>query len=271
MPARLTIGDFSRMSHLSVKTLRRYHEAGLLEPAEVDEWTGYRYYDPAQIPTAQAIRRFRDLGLPVREIHDLLTTPDGDRRRALLGRHLGRLEEQLAQTRDAVTALRRLLAADPGELVVERRTTPARRVAAVRSPRVEHDDVLTWYSEAMEELHAVLARSRLTPTGPAGGLYANELYTQEAGEMVVYLPVDDPPLAGRVAPYQLPEADLATVVHDGPHTDIDVTYGRLGRWVAEHGLGIAGPVHEICLVGPRDTARTEQWRTEIGWPVTAGA
>ena len=57
----LTIGDFSQVTHLSVKTLRRYHESGLLNPAQVDADTGYRYYSTAQIPTAQVIRRFRDL------------------------------------------------------------------------------------------------------------------------------------------------------------------------------------------------------------------
>ena len=40
----LTIGEFSQLTHLSVRTLRRYHEATLLEPAVVDESTGYRYY-----------------------------------------------------------------------------------------------------------------------------------------------------------------------------------------------------------------------------------
>ncbi|CAL9326169.1 hypothetical protein SUDANB135_07001 (plasmid) [Streptomyces sp. SudanB135_2055] len=49
----LTIGEFSRLTHLSIRTLRRYHEAGLLEPAHVDPSSGYRYYDPAQIPGAQ--------------------------------------------------------------------------------------------------------------------------------------------------------------------------------------------------------------------------
>jgi DNA-binding transcriptional MerR regulator len=57
MRGQVTIGDFSRASHLSVKTLRHYHEVGLLEPAEVDPDTGYRYYSEEQIPIAQVIRR----------------------------------------------------------------------------------------------------------------------------------------------------------------------------------------------------------------------
>ena len=53
----LTIGEFSRLTHLSVRTLRRYHEGELLEPAVVDGATGYRYYSVEQIPTAQVINR----------------------------------------------------------------------------------------------------------------------------------------------------------------------------------------------------------------------
>jgi DNA-binding transcriptional MerR regulator len=52
MATALTIGEFSRITHLSIKTLRRYHEAGLLEPAHVDRQTGYRYYSVDQVPTA---------------------------------------------------------------------------------------------------------------------------------------------------------------------------------------------------------------------------
>ena len=48
----LAIGEFSRVTHLSVRTLRRYHDAGLLEPARVDEASGYRYYSAEQIPAA---------------------------------------------------------------------------------------------------------------------------------------------------------------------------------------------------------------------------
>src|SRR5690242_9093440 len=51
----LTIGDFSRATHMTVKTLRHYHEIGLLQPADVDPQTGYRRYFAEQIPTAQVV------------------------------------------------------------------------------------------------------------------------------------------------------------------------------------------------------------------------
>ena len=57
----LAIGEFSRMTHLSIRTLRRYHEVGLLEPEMVDASSGYRYYSGDQIPIAQVIHRLREL------------------------------------------------------------------------------------------------------------------------------------------------------------------------------------------------------------------
>jgi DNA-binding transcriptional MerR regulator len=260
----LTIGDFSRITHLSVKTLRRYHEAGLLEPAEIDPHSGYRYYSTAQVPTAQVIRRFRDLGMPVREVGEVLATTDPDARSALIAGHLERLESQLDQTMAAVTSLRRLLRPAVAPIEVEHRATGAFPTAAIRAT-VDHDEVLSWYSGAMAEIEAL----GLTPAGPIGGLYDNELFTAERGEAIVYVPVADPPTRGRVRPFVVPAAELVITVHHGAHDDIDVSYGALGVYVTEHALAVAGPVRETYLVGPRDTDDAAAWRTEIGWPVFA--
>src|ERR1700723_3455313 len=109
MTATLTIGDFSRATHLSAKTLRHYHQVGLLEPADVDPGTGYRHYDTDQVPTAQVIRRFRDLEMPVDEVRAVLLAPDLATRNALISSHLDRLERHLDVTQAAVASLRTLL------------------------------------------------------------------------------------------------------------------------------------------------------------------
>jgi DNA-binding transcriptional MerR regulator len=199
MAAALTIGEFSRITHLGIKTLRRYHEAGLLEPAHVDQHTGYRYYSLDQVPTAQVIHRFRQLGMPVREVGALVAVTDPDARAALVAQHLDRLETHLGQTRAAVISLRRLLQPDPAPLEVHRRQAEAATVAAVRDV-VGLSDVLAWYNTAMSELDAVLGAAGAIRTGPPGGLYDNELFTEERGAIAVYIPVADPPSRGAVAP-----------------------------------------------------------------------
>jgi DNA-binding transcriptional MerR regulator len=266
--ALLSIGEFATVTHLSVKTLRHYHEAGLLEPDQVDPHSGYRYYSTSQVPTAQIIRRFRDLDMPVRDVARLLATGDVEERSALIAEHLGRLERRLATTADAVGALQRLLAPDPPRLDVVHRREPARRVTAVEGD-VAPDDVLDWYAAAMAEIDAAIAAAGALRTGPPGGRYDNALFTDGAGHACVVVPTDRDVHAGRVHPVDLPALELALTVHRGPHDDIDLTYGALGAHLAEHALVVDGPVHETYLVGPSETDDSTAWRTEIGWPVFA--
>ena len=70
---------------------------------------------------------------------------------------------------------------------------------------------------------------------------------------MVYVPVAEPPRSAASSPFVVPAVELAVTVHHGPHDDIDVSYGALGTYVAEHALAVAGPVRENYLVGPRDT------------------
>ena len=65
-------GEFSRISGITVKTLRFYHERGLLEPAAVDPQSGYRYYDDRNVEIAYAIRALRDLEFPLDDIATIL-------------------------------------------------------------------------------------------------------------------------------------------------------------------------------------------------------
>ena len=78
MQVKLSIGDFSRMTYLTVKALRHYHDIGVLEPVEIDPSSGYRYYAPSQVAVAQTVRRLRDLGMPLDEIRVIVKEP-GDR------------------------------------------------------------------------------------------------------------------------------------------------------------------------------------------------
>ncbi|MVA76266.1 MerR family transcriptional regulator [Auraticoccus sp. F435] len=258
----LTIGEFSRLTHLSVRTLRRYHDADLLVPATVDGSTGYRYYSADQIPTAQVIHRLRQLDVPLAAVRRIVGSSDPAARAALVADHLRHLESELERTRAAVTSLRRLLQPEPAPVQVELRAVPATTVAAVEG-EVRLDDVLAWYSGAMAELDASVDE----PEGAPGGLYDNALFERSRGHVLVYRPTSRPPRQGRVHPVTLPAVELAVATHVGEHHDIDVTYGEVGTWVVDNALAVAGPVRETYLVGPRDTADPSAWRTEIGWPV----
>ncbi|HEX3899500.1 MAG TPA: MerR family transcriptional regulator [Mycobacteriales bacterium] len=264
MQAGLAIGEFAELTHLSVRTLRRYHESGLLEPATVDPSSGYRYYASSQIPTAQVIHRLRELDVPLVEVAEIIATESPEVRAELIAAHLQRLEAQLDRTHAAVISLRQLLRPDAEKLRVQLRSLPERVVAGIRG-EVDHGDVLTWYDDAIVELDESL--DGVAPVGPLGGCYANELFSAGHGDVLLYRPVAEPPVRGRVSRVTLPSVELATTLHRGPHDNIDVTYGRLGMWVVDQALAVDGPIHETYLVGPRDDPDPLAWRTEIGWPI----
>lgn len=265
----LSIGDFSRATHLSVKTLRYYHETDLLEPAEIDPSTGYRRYDLAQIPTAQVIRRFRDLEMPIEDIRAVLHTTDLAARNKLISRHLRTLEAELGKTQTAIASLRDLLEHPDAEAPVEHRHLPAIRAAAI-SAIVPRADIGSWHQGALGELYATASAQGLDVAGVPGGQYGDGLFTGEEGSATVYLPVGAAfrPV-GRISLLDLPAVDLAVVAHTGADDGIDRAYGALATYVARHALAVDGPIREFYPVNRHHTGDPARWHTEIGWPIFA--
>jgi DNA-binding transcriptional MerR regulator len=255
------------MTHLSIKTLRYYHQVGLLEPAEIDPDTGYRHYGVEQIPTAQIIQRFRDLDMPIDEVKAVLAAPDLATRNALIAAHLGRLEGELEQTRQTVQSLRNLLEPAHAPLAVGHRTIPATQAVGIQHV-VDRSELVVWFQGALGELYATIAAQGLQPSGPSGGLFASELFQDERGEVTIFVPIAGTLQAvGRVSPLVVPAAEVAVTVHAGSLANLNDTYGALGVYVAMQALGVVGPVREYYLVDARTTSDATHWRTELAWPI----
>jgi DNA-binding transcriptional MerR regulator/effector-binding domain-containing protein len=266
-PAMLTIGNFSRATLLTIKTLRHYHDTGLLEAAEVDPQSGYRRYLTSQIPQAQLIKRFRELQMPLSEIRQLLASPEGSSRNAIMAAHLRRLENDLERTRAAVSELRGLLGPPAGPVTISHRHIASMLCAAI-GERVDAKHAVAWLSGALAELHLTLANQSRRAVAPPGGLFSDEIFAKGRGAATIYIPCDGPiESIGRVRPYRSPEVEVATIVHSGSHRNIDLAYGALATHVARYELAADGPLREHYMVGPLDTSDESAWRTEIGWPI----
>ena len=267
MRVRLAIGDFSRMTHLSVKALRHYHDVGLLTPAEIDPVSGYRFYEPGQLPAAQVIRRFRDLGMPLDEIKEVLQAPDVAARNEVIVAHLQRMESQLALTQSVVASLRSLLDRPPAPVAVEHRSMGPVRALAIRGP-VSLPKLDEWLDAAQRELDAALTAAGASAAGPRGALYPAELFELGVGQVVAYVPVtQEVPAGGRAGMLQIPSGELAVAVHRGTTADLDLTYGALGTYVAEREIGVDGSIREHYLVTAFDTDDESRHVTEVCWPV----
>jgi DNA-binding transcriptional MerR regulator len=271
MKGTVSIGDFSRMTHLTVKTLRHYHDVGLLVPAETDKMTGYRYYARSQVPTAQVIRRFRSLDMPVEDVRAILATTDPAARSTLIATHLDRLEQQLKETHAAVASLRALLKHPEASIKVEHRAVRQAATLAI-SERMSVREVTAWMTAAYTEIYDGLRSQGVKAAGPSGALWSTEVFTEGEGDATVFVPVvGEVRPVGRGRPVVVPPAELAIAVHHGTHADADRTYGALGTHVAEHEVGVDGPVREYYLVDRFNTPDATMWSTEIAWPIFQAA
>jgi DNA-binding transcriptional MerR regulator len=118
----LSIGQFARLTGLSIGALRHYDEVDVLRPAAVDPSTGYRRYRRAQLEIARVIARLRDLEMPLDDIRAVLATDDDAERRRLIGAHRGRVEARTFRMQYLLHNLRQL--SDRKEPIVSTPPTP---------------------------------------------------------------------------------------------------------------------------------------------------
>ena len=270
----MTIGVFSDAALISVKTLRRYHEAGLLVPATVDPRTGYRAYSVSQLADAEIIRRLRQLDVPLQAIARVLETRDPATTAAVLGEHRARMEARLAETERIVGDLQRILD-EPGSLhpvLVHTRRQLPEPILAIRR-RVGMEDVPAFFGEAYPRLEAHAAARGAVLSGPAGGRFGDgEGMGGDEVAAEAFITVGAPvPGADDIVADHLPATELAVALHVGSYGDMRATYRSVGVWVAEHDRRVTGPLQELYLLGPDAGVDPRTFRTEVGWPVSPAA
>ncbi|NEW42615.1 MerR family transcriptional regulator [Nocardia cyriacigeorgica] len=272
MTAIVPIGEFARLSHLSVKALHHYHDIDLLIPAEIDAGTGYRRYSTEQVADAHLIRRLRELDMPLPEIRSVLAADDVADRDAALRAHLLRMEEQLQRTQRVVASLRGLLT-PAAPLRVDYRRIPA-FTALTRTAVVPQQEIEAWCAETFPMLYQAVSAAGIAPAGVAGAAYSPEFFTADVGEVTGFVPISADATAefpGALTLTELPARDFAITTHDGPYSDIDRAYGALGSHVAEHDLALPEPIRELYLISPDEVGDPAGYRTELCWPISSAA
>lgn len=110
MKSLYSIGEFSQVTGLSVKTLRFYHEKGILIPSSVDETTGYRLYDASKVDKARVIMRLRHMEFSIEDIANVLgECSDEADILNYLERQKAALQQRVQQDRDIVRSLTEII------------------------------------------------------------------------------------------------------------------------------------------------------------------
>jgi DNA-binding transcriptional MerR regulator/effector-binding domain-containing protein len=266
----LSIGSFSRISGLTVKALRHYDEIGLLEPARVDESTGYRYYGLEQARAAEAIRRLRSLELPLDEIRGLLGADEAVLRERLAV-HRARLEGRAVETKRILDELDRIidgrekLVPDSTQLApkLEVKEVPGRRVAFV-AERVHMEEMKVVVPRNIDQVARAVG---MRHTGPP---FCKCPAPDEEGYFETEIGWPVPEDVEVEAPFEVGEYPAGTALvmkHVGPYEELGRSYRVMAEELEERGLKPASAPVEWYESDPQQVPDPKDYVTIIEWPV----
>jgi effector-binding domain-containing protein len=266
----LKIGDFSKFSQISVKTLRYYDEIGLLKPGRVDQFTGYRYYSADQLPRLNKIVGLKDLGLSLEEIGLILIDNLSIEKimELLQLKHqeaLKRMQEEEIRLKKVEEWLRRVEKEGTMPIYdVVIKKLDAQKVASVRDIIPTYGDI----SGLFNELCAYLGRQRVQFGGPPLSVYYDHEYREKDVDVEVAVPIAGTiPVTKRITIHEIPGTDQAAcLIHKGPYENFNQAYKALMTWVEANGYQIVGPNREVYLQGPGQ-GDPVSFITEIQLPV----
>lgn len=251
----IRIGDFSKISRVPVKTLRYYDEVGLLKPAEVDPFTGYRLYEYSQLSTLYRILALRDLGFSLEEIGRLLDDgPSVEQMQGMLklreSEARQRVQEEAERLERIKTRLRQIEQENfmsKYDVVIKKIETM--KIASVRGVVPTPPDQRTLWDDLMVYLDQQKARM----VGIPMAIYHDPDHRERDWDIEVCMPVAEGLTSSqRVKVYDLPQVEtMACVVHEGPFATLFEAYDALAKWIDENGYQIAGPARELNLQLPK--------------------
>lgn len=243
------IGEFSKLSRISIRMLRHYDEIGLLVPEETDPWTGYRRYAAAQLMTANRITALRGLGFSLAETAALLACWE-DRtamETRLLAQRAAKDEKQMNYD-------------------VTIKTLPERQVASVRQ-------ILPCYDREGDLWHIFVRETALLHIQDGDpalciSVYHDGEYKEADVDVEIQKTVKGTyPDTEHVKFKTIPPVTVASATFQGPYRQIGEVNQAVASWVEDNGYAFDGLFFNIYHVSPHETRNPEEFVTEVCYPV----
>ena len=260
----LKIGDFSKLSRVSIRMLRHYDDIGLLKPAETDPFTGYRYYREDQLFTVSRITALKDMGFALADIVRILEIyEDREKLDAFLSARQKELSDQAKETEYKLmlldTARKRLRKEQNMSFDVTVKTIPERYAATVHMiiPKYE-DEGMAWGMMAE-------CKEPLVPADPCYAIaeFLDPEYKEQDVEIVVSMAVKGQYRdTEHVKFLTLPAVKVASCVVRGSYDQMGDAYATVVSWIKANGYKICGPMFNIYHVGPAQTQNPDEFVTE---------
>ena len=266
------IGEFSKMVRVSPRMLRYYEQNGLLLPAEVDRFTGYRLYSAGQMPLLSRITELRDIGFGVEEIRQLLPQYDNTQAmRNALERKCLEIQSSIAAEQNKLQKIAALHGKFDKECVnmvyeVELKSLPAVKVLSLRGIVPQYrDEGILW-----QKLGMYINQKQIKVNKDGYSTYFDEYYKETDPDIEIAVPVDVLGESdGDFIYKEYPEINLAAVVRFSGNFDggYDAANEKLAGWMEKNGYAFAGNLRGHVIVSPDEDSNPDNWLTELQVPV----
>ena len=246
-----TIGEFSKITGLTVKTLRFYHEQRLLEPTYIDDESGYRYYAESKVELARTIKQLRQLEFSIADIgnivnqyeddDDLLNFLEAQRKK------ISTQEEKYRQIRKSLEVLIRIqkltrVTMNTANLKITKKQIDPMLIAGVRM-RGKYADCGRQFGRIARTFGRYL-------NGKGMLLIYDREYKEEDADFEVCFPIKKGDSQDYIQVRELPGGNAVTLVHHGPYDELSRSYEPLIHHLKEADHEITVPTREIYLKGP---------------------
>ena len=261
----LKIGEFSALSHTTVKALRFYEKEGLLMPASVDEWTGYRFYETSQLETAAKIKSYRQLGLSIEEIRRIFSGEDAGE---ILSAKAQQLRQLKQNTELQLSVIEFILEGNEMKYQVTVKEIPEMIVYSAEAVLEKYSDCMQWIPSVGAECLELNPGLKCAEPPYEFCEYPDGEYKEtnikiRHNEAVVTFGKENEHIKFRT----LPAAKVLSIYHKGAYDAIGEAYAFLMEYAEKNGYEIAGLARESYIDGIWNKESVSDWLTEVQLPI----
>ena len=265
------IGDFAKLNKVTVKTLRHYDSLGLLKPQKIDSFTGYRYYSASQMLVLNRILSLKDIGFSLDEISLILKkNMDSEQIQTLLELKHSEILDRVRNEQERLSRIQNFIKMCKQEEYIMKYDVVLKEVESVRVASLR--DTIPTYSEQghlWEELVEHIQKHGAKIVPPCMVIYHDPGYKENSVDAEVVEPIEgELPGTDRIQVRMLEGVkEMACVVHKGSYETLHLAYNAISQWIEDNNYEISGPHRELYLKGEWITSDTNEYITEIQFPV----
>lgn len=261
----MKIGEFSKLSHLTVKALRFYEKEDLLSPAFIDEWTGYRFYETAQLEKAAKIKSYRQLGMTIEEIKAIFAGAD---EKLIFTAKSEMLKAQKTDIEARLSIINHILEDNNMKYQVTVKTIPEAIVHYSEVRVKTFNDMMTIIPELGVECMQLNPGIKCAEPEYEFCEYLDDEH-RETEILIRHNEAVDRfgNESERIKFRKIPKTKALSVYHKGSYEKIGEAYAYLMRYAEENGYKTTGPTRECYIDGIWNKDSEEEWLTEVQLPV----